>query len=1067
MSAPLAALLALAACSAHADAFREDDDVALKVYLQNGRSIKALGSPDLPPPGCLYEGRWYVEGATVRAREPCLRCVCGGGALTCARRACALLPDPPPARCHVLHRRGSCCPELHCPDGVRAMEYGASARLEHNDFSDGDASPSYGHACVEGGVVFAAGSALASRVACETCFCLGGSRRCVRPRCMPAPHGCRARPAPGACCPQRYYCDEPSPPLPSHNHHRHDCEVEGTRIAEGERVLSAEANCTQCFCLRGSVRCQRLACGPPLLGCTPLLRNGECCPHQYHCAQDSLSAHLPIVSENSLTLTIMTTKLEESGTEAKLEIDKTTTVQPEGSVRVIVNGTVNCTAELTSSPTNRTAMNYTEKNQLEAQPRVPFLSGIMSAVTSDPNDIITDRNVHGGFDENDTFTINVTSLLSHTASPASPASPATQSTVGKVLPPVLDDGVNISAKTKDDYDYDYNVPTLPPSLPNLKIIPFVAADAVAVVDDDTSKDTYPSVEREDKFPIYYPTVESKVTPIATRREDAYLPTQYPVYVDKDDSGKYSSLADEINLTKVGHPGFNNLASILHEYTVSTSLGTHGPERSKVTKSPVKTTSFKLPAINLFSPPAETEGGFIPKGPGIIDEYYAVYPSTPPGPSVAHLTTSMQIDVAKAGECVSSDGRHVPEGDSISVACSVCTCRWSELHCVPRPCLIPPGCHRRPTTSSAGDLCCGELVCEKDHKPTVAPMPTRDNEVTFNSSKMPFEIKSEIVLFDPPPDRSVPEKSSTEPTAVTETLPDEYSVAKEVGTTTEVTIKTTTDVTNIPNKINNVTKKIQDATTINAKPAPEKVSSTRQTTTTVDSTIITPLHKELNETNSQSEEYEDDEEDDSFSFGSVLKLLLSDSYDATTATPKRKLTSPAAKSTATTITTTVTPTPPMRKQPSKPTVASFIPMSHHPYIPPKKVLPQNTVNRIDHLVLGEATAIKKSTPRPVTTSFRPMTTHFTRTTTRRLATTMRTEVTKKDEMSVQYTSVAHEGSRPQVPSGGALPGGSLLKLAGCNIYGRMYRVGRIIAELSTPCQECRCTELGVQCRALSC
>ncbi|KAJ1520174.1 hypothetical protein ONE63_004389 [Megalurothrips usitatus] len=40
---------------------------------------------------------------------------------------------------------------------------------------------------------------------------------------------------------------------------------------------------------------------------------------------------------------------------------------------------------------------------------------------------------------------------------------------------------------------------------------------------------------------------------------------------------------------------------------------------------------------------------------------------------------------------------------------------------------------------------------------------------------------------------------------------------------------------------------------------------------------------------------------------------------------------------------------------------------------------------------------------------------------------------------------------------------LLKLAGCNIYGRMYRVGRIIQELSGPCLECRCTDVGVQCQ----
>lgn len=48
-----------------------------------------------------------------------------------------------------------------------------------------------------------------------------------------------------------------------------------------------------------------------------------------------------------------------------------------------------------------------------------------------------------------------------------------------------------------------------------------------------------------------------------------------------------------------------------------------------------------------------------------------------------------------------------------------------------------------------------------------------------------------------------------------------------------------------------------------------------------------------------------------------------------------------------------------------------------------------------------------------------------------------------------------------------PSVGLLKLAGCNIYGRMYRVGRIIAELSSACLECRCTEVGVHCTPLEC
>lgn len=40
---------------------------------------------------------------------------------------------------------------------------------------------------------------------------------------------------------------------------------------------------------------------------------------------------------------------------------------------------------------------------------------------------------------------------------------------------------------------------------------------------------------------------------------------------------------------------------------------------------------------------------------------------------------------------------------------------------------------------------------------------------------------------------------------------------------------------------------------------------------------------------------------------------------------------------------------------------------------------------------------------------------------------------------------------------------LLKLAGCNIYGQMYDVGKIIDELSNVCLECKCLpDIGVGC-----
>jgi len=64
-----------------------------------------------------------------------------------------------------------------------------------------------------------------------------------------------------------------------------------------------------------------------------------------------------------------------------------------------------------------------------------------------------------------------------------------------------------------------------------------------------------------------------------------------------------------------------------------------------------------------------------------------------------------------------------------------------------------------------------------------------------------------------------------------------------------------------------------------------------------------------------------------------------------------------------------------------------------------------------------------------------------------------------------------GERNGSGGAGGFPGGDdplgQLKLAGCNIYGRMYRVGRIIVELSSQCLECKCTEVGVKCGPLDC
>ncbi|XP_072944458.1 uncharacterized protein [Epargyreus clarus] len=1109
-----AQLVALLACACAAEIYNDD----VEISATRSRHSRAIGTLDLPQ-GCMYEGRWFADGATVRTREACLLCICSRGALSCRRRACAPLPEPPP-RCHVLHRRGECCPELHCPDRIMLLEHGASARFEDDDYSVIATPASIKHACVEGGTVYAAGSAMSSSMACEQCFCLGGARRCVQPRCLPPPPGCKARPAPGACCPQRYYCEHVStrPPDPRNPN---DCQdPEGNRVLEGERVISETGSkCTQCFCLRGSVRCQHLSCAPPLLGCTPLVQPGQCCPHQYQCdhvRNNSANTNLQSLWHNSLvsmknedrsfhtsksakrettikesgavtdkaTITVptkknsVTTKVKrktddlpsvssthrtvqdenstttqtipnKSDTTTKKSIvvteavtsnevtEKSTTELPEATVKIMINGTINCTTELssTSMSLNITNRNDTEKINFESEPRVPYIdTSNLEAHTFSPVDIITDRNA--GFDENETFTINVTSSL-RTNSSHSTTTSTTTITPTKAMPTALMESLNISKKTKEDYDYDYTEPTLPPSLPNLKIIPFVAADAV-VEDDISSKEslTYPALGREDKFPVYYPSIESKETVFPKRREDIYHPTQYPVFISKKVESPQYPLTQEAEVSNIGYPGVtNDLSTSVHEYTVTASLGSHLSDLNKAeTKMPSTSANFEVetPAVNLFSPPVETEGGFIPKGPGIIDEYYAVYPSTPSGPVVPHLTTSMQLDTDK-GECTFSDGRRVPAGDSVNLACSICTCAWGELHCSPRPCHTPSGCKRRPASTNSVDLCCGELICDQGNKTTPAPLiTTKRFKITLNESIIPPENDTE---------------------SLSENL---HQTIKT--TSTNITVTTTTSKPqNLTVQDNDSYKEIIDTTTFSPPKTTEKVMITTTTTTaTIDKKTQNYNH---------SMEYEDEEEDEGFSFGSVLKLLLSDNYDATTTSPNKKKTTHSEIKTTVykPVSTTLKPvTPP--KSPPMLMMDSFVPVTHHyPYIPPKKLLPQNTINRIDHLVLGEAMAIR-TTPRPGTTTLKPSPVP----TTKKPVPTTRPPPRSTSNKPVKVKEEVHHAEINEVPRPAANSlGAGLLKLAGCNIYGRMYRVGRIIAELSTPCQECRCTEVGVQCRPLNC
>ncbi|CAB3252152.1 unnamed protein product [Arctia plantaginis] len=1063
MASALFALIALLACvCTDSYEYRKKDSASKDKYSSsNARNFDQASLLS----GCLYEGRWHSSGAVVETREKCLHCVCVRSALSCRRQACAPLIDPTPKRCHIRHRREACCPELVCPDGVVNMEKSTKTRFERDDFED--AIPvTVGLACVEGGTIYAAGSAMSSNVACEQCFCLKGSKKCVRPNCLPPPPHCVPRPTPGACCPQRYYCEYDSDVVEGHTY---DCEVEGKRIQEGERVFSG-LDCTACFCLKGTVQCQEMGCAPPLHGCQPILTPGDCCAHQYKCDHNPLyrgqmyhhrpisynyitasrnddrslhiqkwskssetntekifpnlykSKNMPIgsVTTNDLEYTVKVKRKTDEADNEYLNNDtddlQSTTSQksvtvaaeagateiateentehPEGIVKIVINGTINCTAELSSTSLPLSiGLNDTDRNQAKILPRIPIVNGIEAQAYA-PNDIITDRSVLDEFDENDTFTINVTSSLN--GNRKSTVRPERINAAKKPIPVALTDTLNNSKKA-EDYDYDYNEPTLPPSLPNLKIIPFVAADAV--VDDELSKDVheYPSLDREDKYPVYYPA-KPKVSSL--KRDETYDPTQYPVFVSDKDY--------DLDLPGDSYNSKNK------------------NEETEVTKAP--SSKLETPAFNLFSPPIETEGGFIPKGPGINDEYFTVYtPSTPSAVAVPHLTTSMQLDIPK-GDCVTEDGKHIPEGGNITMDCNECVCEWGRLRCAPTLCRAPRGCHFKEPDPDSVNQCCGDLICKKENKTTTAlPAPGSTKVENTNVEIAVKGEKSDIL---------------NQPSQLNNTTSQNNSLSTPINTAKKQTFDKTTEK---PNKTSptRTTSLIGNHTTITLSTNGSALNTTvspETTHVTKMSTIIPPTNTQ--ETNDTSSEYEDDE-DMGFSFGSVLKLLLSENYESTTSAPYKKPTSTKApvKSSPPPITST-------KKPPS--TVNPFIPLPSLPFNPPKIV--PSTISRIDHLVLGEATAIKRTTLRPITNK------------TTKKPTERTTEKPKIDIFTPGLKPPSLSGSTGPTSQG---VGAGLLKLAGCNIYGRIYRVGRIIAELSTPCLECWCVEIGVECKKLEC
>ena len=218
--------------------------------------------------GCSKNGTIYSEGETrSESNDPCSKCTCNDGNLTCKREICPVLSCPE----HLVKvPKGKCCPEC--------VRKGASARLKGM--------------CYFRGKVYRTGSTY-NNSPCTECTCIGSQTTQCKRKICPALN-CppwKQRRVSGACC---AHCTndigliEPgikptTTSKPSTNVDNKTCKVAGKEYNSKTRWKSGPGGCQQCVCVNGVTKCTAPSCNINTKDDCPLgaeldYPRGECCP---------------------------------------------------------------------------------------------------------------------------------------------------------------------------------------------------------------------------------------------------------------------------------------------------------------------------------------------------------------------------------------------------------------------------------------------------------------------------------------------------------------------------------------------------------------------------------------------------------------------------------------------------------------------------------------------------------------------------------------------------------------------------------------------------------------------
>uniref|UniRef100_A0A1B0DCZ8 Uncharacterized protein n=1 Tax=Phlebotomus papatasi TaxID=29031 RepID=A0A1B0DCZ8_PHLPP len=1049
---------------------------------------------------CIQNGTIYMPGSAMTSSSLCSYCYCIGGKQKCVKPKCLL---PALADCTPVFIESNCCPVRYDCSERKSIKNNLPPRkkITNKHYMRNVTMMARGSGCFVNGILHTEGHRLPKdpENPCEICYCIRGKRKCTPQKCTPEIRNCIPMIPPGQCCPSSYNCDnqeEKGRQFDLFSILFGDDDVNATEVA-GEEIMSttevpgnavstseksffdvlregldfvdAHEHKVNALLSKNETKDKINSTNSvfEILDIHPesdtyydyeddeetsgknstshnTTRHSETTTVAATTVDDkseiSRVASTTIGDENIETSTISeefstigdiespTSTIASDTTEIEVqttELDQIITTISTDETQVPINSTTNGPPQVTevtqkddaiteiftmvtelstetadieittdsesTTETTETVEKTTEidkpdtKNDEESllpETSSPTLSsttenilsalfnGLASILDKDSNKTKINGN---STTEATTQQKNLTTISSiDRIDDESFTVPPTPSLTPKpeTQPVVIDSNPSI---LETDYHYDYSEPTLPPSLPNLKIIPFLPADAVK----NNRKKVVPAYEYYSKHdPTLYPPVavgEKRIdyAPSYTQENFNFDPTAYPSITESFDNINYDYVAEGEK-----HPivGYGNYAGVVPVYKNSPSGEFEG-------EAPI----FNFEQMKGFSPPKETEGKIdVLKEPHKDNFYYDAFRTTN---FVVDLTT--EIPPPKPNNLLPPDPfknviRTEPPPDLHSLI------EDKEKLLLNR--VIINGTLQNDFDREIISITTDGTVTDDDGASTDSKKNVTEDSIRENME----EIVTEVVGVS---------KSTTEsPGGFFDGIfgflfKDDPPEEEEITTQNPMTHFKLPEIDYESMKVpefKNLSKEVEiPAILLNNATVDHKENPNENVT------VIRDILIDLLDNGAEDKETE--------------KIPTTSEAPIK---PHNRLSVPHL-------------TPSLQLNPIRSSLDLVIPHRND----------DDNYNPDSYQILPEDSSISNTESfvvNPVDVS------------------------QLKQHQSEGETQIF---TKPIISSAQDPVG--LLKLAGCNIYGRMYRVGRIISELSGPCLECKCTEVGVHCTPLDC